>query len=151
MTTHLDQLHDQIQFAVSVHLLYEQHNIWMFDPAQDGHFVLNHVLLRNGVRTEFVRPWKIWTVSHQVPRAAADLSSAFALVDDLQRVLPSRAVLHAFPHHCKVAVAQHSSHLVAVRDVGRHSWNLVEQDLSCRGGGKTTKGFEQTSRTLNRK
>lgn len=46
MTTHLDQLHDQIQFAVSVHLLYEQDNIWMFDPAQDGHFILNHVLLQ---------------------------------------------------------------------------------------------------------
>lgn len=80
----------------------------------------------------------IWTESRQLSRAAAYLSSAFALVDDLQRVLSSRAVLHAFPHHSKVAVAQHSSHLVAVGDVGRHGWNLVEQDLNCGGGGKKT-------------
>lgn len=45
MTTHLDQLHNQIEFIVSVHLLYKQDDIWMFDPAEDGHLVLDHVLL----------------------------------------------------------------------------------------------------------
>lgn len=45
MATHLDQLHDQVEFIVSVHFLYEQDNIWMFDPAQDGHLILDHVLL----------------------------------------------------------------------------------------------------------
>lgn len=33
MDTHLDQLHDQIELVVSVYLLYEQHDIWMFDPT----------------------------------------------------------------------------------------------------------------------
>lgn len=32
------------------------------------------------------------------------LSPAFALVDDLQRILPSRGELHALPHHRKVSV-----------------------------------------------
>lgn len=45
MATHLDQFHDQVEFIVSVHLLYEKDNIWMFDSAQDGHLVLDHVLL----------------------------------------------------------------------------------------------------------
>lgn len=45
MDTHLDQLHDQIEFVVSVHLLYEQDDVWMFYPAEDGYLVLDHVLL----------------------------------------------------------------------------------------------------------
>lgn len=45
MDTHLDQLHDQVEFAVSVHFLDEQNNVWMLDPPEDGHLVLDHVLL----------------------------------------------------------------------------------------------------------
>lgn len=33
MDTHLDQLHHQIELVVSVYLLYEQDDIWMFDPT----------------------------------------------------------------------------------------------------------------------
>lgn len=51
ISTHLDQLHDQVELIVSVHLLYEQDDIWMFDPAQNGHLILNHVLLKE-IRTE---------------------------------------------------------------------------------------------------
>lgn len=62
----------------------------------------------------------------------AYLASAFALVDDFQRVLPACGVLHAFMHHRKVAVAQHASHLVALRYVGRHSRNLIHYNLDCK-------------------
>lgn len=71
------------------------------------------------------------------------LASTFALVDDLQSVLPSCRVLHTFSDHCKVAVSQHASHLVSLRDVGWHSWNLIHNNLSCEKTKRMAKTAEQ--------
>ena len=67
------------------------------------------------------------------------LPSAFALVDDLQGVLPSCGVLHALSDHREVPVAEHASHLVPVWYVGWHRRDLVHQNLGCR---EETRGEE---------
>lgn len=74
------------------------------------------------------------------------LASAFALVDDLQSVLPSRRELHAFAHNCKVPVAQHPAHPVAVRYVGRHNRNFVLENLNCRRGTQKVQISLQTKK-----
>lgn len=48
---YLDQLHHQVELCGGVHLLYEHDDVWVLHSAQNGHFILNQVLL-------FRRRWK---------------------------------------------------------------------------------------------
>ncbi len=43
--TYIAQLHDKVEFAVSVVFLHNLDDIWVFDPAQDGYLVLYHLFL----------------------------------------------------------------------------------------------------------
>ena len=47
---YLDQLHDEVQLAVGVHLFNEKNNVGVLHSSQDGHLILNHVFLRGGER-----------------------------------------------------------------------------------------------------
>lgn len=43
---YLNQLHYKVQLTVGVHLLNEENNVRVLHSPQDGHLILDHVLLR---------------------------------------------------------------------------------------------------------
>ena len=43
--THLHQLHDKVQFRRHIHLFNQKNDVGMLHSPEDGHLVLDHVLL----------------------------------------------------------------------------------------------------------
>lgn len=48
--TYLNKLHDKVELTVCVHLLNQQHDVWMFNSPKNSHLVLDHLLLGEGAQ-----------------------------------------------------------------------------------------------------